>query len=67
MDNMNDFSGFTEILGLKIKGSGRFTKKRRASYKTFELGSIPLNQFHKNVDYDLSEIHKKYGISGLKV
>jgi ribosomal protein S3 len=35
--------------------------------KTFALGFIPLNKFHKNIDYILTEVRLKYGISGVKV
>jgi hypothetical protein len=67
MDNMPDFNGLIEILGIQIRGSGRFTKKSRAMSKTFALGFIPLNKFHKNIDYILTEVRLKYGISGVKV
>lgn len=67
MDNFFDFNGFIEILGFKIIGGGRFTRKSRATSKTFLKGPIPLNKFHKNIDYNFSETISKYGISAIKV
>ncbi len=67
MDSFFDFNGFIEILGFKVIGGGRFTRKSRATSKTFLKGPIPLNRFHRNVDYNFSEIISKYGIAGIKV
>lgn len=66
-DDLVDFNGFTEILGLKILGSGRFTKKSRVKKRFFYKQGIPLNTFHANVDYALNEKILKFGIAGIKV
>jgi len=67
MDSFVDLSGFIEIFGIKVKGSGRFTKKRRVRSLTFSKGGLPLNKFHKNITLNLSEIRFKYGIAGVKL
>jgi len=67
MDDLVDFNGFTEILGLKVLGSGRFTKKRRVKKKFFYKQGVPLNTFHANIDYALNEKILKFGIVGFKV
>lgn len=66
-DDLFDFSGFIEIYGLKIFGSGRFTKKRRVKAQKFYKRGIPLNQFHKNVSLNSTDIRFKYGIAGVKI
>ena len=67
MDNFSDLSGFIEIFGIKVLGSGRFTKKRRVRSMAFSKGGLPLNKFHKNITLNLSEIRFKYGIAGVKL
>lgn len=39
------------FLGFKIKCSGRFSRKQRASAYWFLLGSVPLNTVTAHIDY----------------
>jgi ribosomal protein S3 len=40
-------------LGFKIKCSGRFSRKQRASSYWFSLGSVPLNSVTATIDYSM--------------
>jgi len=39
------------FMGFKIKCSGRFSRKQRASSSWFLLGSVPLNKVTSFIDY----------------
>jgi len=40
-----------QFMGFKIKCSGRFSRKQRASSSWFSLGSVPLNKVTSLIDY----------------
>lgn len=58
---------YKQIIGIRVKGSGRFTRKERASKRMIKEGLMPLSTVVANIDYGFSEACLKYGICGIKV
>jgi len=55
------------ILGIRIKISGRLQNVDRAKAKTFFYGQTPLNQFKSKVDYSSKPVTTKSGLIGIKI
>jgi hypothetical protein len=55
------------VTGLRLKCSGRFTRRQRASVKRVFFGRVSLNTFGYGVDYHCLAVTLKYGVGGIKV
>jgi ribosomal protein S3 len=61
----NNISG--QVKGLRLKCSGRFTRRQRASIKKASFGRISLNTMGYFIDYNYSPVTLKYGVGGIKI
>lgn len=55
------------VRGLKLRASGRFTKRQRATFEKGQVGRIPLNTLSIPISYDVKSIPLKYGASTVKI
>lgn len=55
------------IIGYKIVCSGRFDRKKRATYYWKFYGKLPFSSMYIHVDYHLETVILKYGICAIKV
>ena len=60
-------SNFSKVLGIKIKIKGRLNGAPRAKHKNIDIGNVPIQTIHNNVDYSESTIHNSNGSYGIKV
>lgn len=64
---INTLKAVKNVNGFKIKCSGRFDRKQRATYLWEHFGIISSTTIMKPVDYSESVVLLKYGLCGLKV
>lgn len=71
--SLNELIGYIKRLivphvqGLRIKCTGRFTRRQRASVKKVSFGRVSLNTLHYYIDYDYKPVTLKYGVGGIKI
>ena len=62
------FITYPNLLSIKIKGRGRFTKRRRVKTYWFKLGkNLKFSDINSNLDYAESHINLKFGTGNVKV
>jgi Ribosomal protein S3, C-terminal domain len=64
-DNKAKF--ISELLGFKLKFSGRFSRKQRASSIVYRVGRVPLNKLSAEIDYGFYSIPLKNSEISVKV
>ena len=53
--------------GIKVRCTGRFSRKQRAGYYCYQIGKVPLNSFDSFIDYDCSLAFLKNSVASVKV
>jgi hypothetical protein len=53
--------------GITLVCSGRFTKRQRASYSFYKVGSVKFSNISKNILYSNTEVRLKYGMCNIKI
>ena len=55
------------VLGIKIKCSGRINGAEIARSEQINVGKLPLNTFRANIGYAMHQVITKYGTIGIKI
>lgn len=56
-----------QLLGFRLKCSGRFSRKQRASSFSYTVGKVPLSTVTAFVDFSMDSISLRFGACGLKI
>lgn len=56
-----------QIQGIKLVANGKLRGKTRASSSCLQVGTVPIQSVHKNVDFSKIHIYTRYGVFGFQM